>query len=305
MTQSQIHYFITVAQDGSITRAANRLFVSQPAISKSISALEKELGFSLFSRQESALILTYAGNRLYNFFIRTKDQYDQLLPDIERHLSSTSTQIRIGCPSSWNPNVFYSRIKDYFAVCHPTVELAVECFTMDEMIFRLKKKQLDLVLGLGFHNAEQLGVESRPLARCNCGILYAKGVLGEAMSIRDFRDIPFIGFGTTYQDYFEALITSICQNEFTPMFRRCANYATAMFELSCGNGIMLFNDWESAVCSTLYGFFPVNASMTVTVMHLASHPNPLVASFAGELSGLFQAAREDGDTHKNKFTARG
>lgn len=295
MTQSQINYFIAVAHDGSITRAANRLYVSQPAISKSISALEKELDLTLFSRRENALVLTYAGNQLYNFFIKSKDEYLQRLQSIRRHLSQISTQIRIGCPTNWNPDMFYDKITSHFSEYHPTVDLAVECYSIDELIAMLKNRQLDIILALDLHNSDHLGVECHPLATCNCGILYAKKVFCHASSIQDFKNIPFIGCDTVYREAFENIIISVCQNEFTPMFRHCSNYPTAMFELSRGNGIMLFNDWEFAVRSELFEFFPVNRTMAVNVMYLANHPNPLVASFAGELSGLFQ----DGNGHNS------
>lgn len=50
MTFTQINCFVTVAREQSFTKAASILYVSQPAISKSISRLEEELGFPLFDR---------------------------------------------------------------------------------------------------------------------------------------------------------------------------------------------------------------------------------------------------------------
>lgn len=288
MTQSQINYFIAVAHDGSITRAANRLYVSQPAISKSISALEKELDLTLFSRRDNALVLTYSGTQLYHFFMKSKDEYHQLLQSIRHHLSQISTQIRIGCPTNWNPDMFYDKITTYFSRHYPTVDLTMECYSIDELITMLKNRQLDIVLALNLHNPGHSGVECRPLATCNCGILYAKKLFSHAASIRDFKNIPFIGCETVYRETFENTIISICQNEFTPMFRHCSNYPTAMFELSRGNGVMLFTDWDLAVRSEMFDFFPVNRTMAVNVMYMANHPNPLMVSFADELSGLFQ-----------------
>jgi LysR family hydrogen peroxide-inducible transcriptional activator len=50
MTLKQMEYLIAVAQEGSFTRAAERLFVSQPALSKQIRRLEASLGAELFGR---------------------------------------------------------------------------------------------------------------------------------------------------------------------------------------------------------------------------------------------------------------
>lgn len=289
MTQSQINYFIAVAHDGSITRAANRLYVSQPAISKSISTLEKELDLALFSRRENALVLTYAGNQFYNFLIKTKDEYHQMLQNVHNHQSKISTQLRVGCPSNWNPDVFSHKIADHCSTHHPTVELTMECYSIDELIPMLKNRQLDIVLDHWHHDPGQAGVECHPFASCNCGILYAKRLFSHATSIRSFKNIPFIGFESAHRDFFESTIISICQSEFTPMFRHCSNYPTAVFEVSRGNGIMLFNDWDLAVRSELFGFFPVERTLAINAMYMKDNPNPLASSFADELSELFRS----------------
>ena len=57
--------FITVAKTGSISRAADKLYISQPAVSKSISNLEEQLGTTLFTRSSRGVKLTDEGRLLY------------------------------------------------------------------------------------------------------------------------------------------------------------------------------------------------------------------------------------------------
>jgi DNA-binding transcriptional LysR family regulator len=64
MNLKQLEYFAAVAQEGGITRAAERLFVSQPSLSQQISALEQELGGPLLERLPRGVRLTAAGQRL-------------------------------------------------------------------------------------------------------------------------------------------------------------------------------------------------------------------------------------------------
>lgn len=59
-----LNYFVTVAQEGNMTRAAKKLLISQPALSRQISDLEAELGVKLFSRKSRRLALTPAGQYL-------------------------------------------------------------------------------------------------------------------------------------------------------------------------------------------------------------------------------------------------
>jgi DNA-binding transcriptional LysR family regulator len=63
--RGQLDYFVTVAQEGQMTRAAAKLQMAQPALSQAIAGLEVELGFTLFERHARGVTLTPAGNEFY------------------------------------------------------------------------------------------------------------------------------------------------------------------------------------------------------------------------------------------------
>lgn len=62
---SSIEYFIAVAEHGSLSRAANHLYITQPALSKQIKILEQEHGYKLFIRSHQGMTLTESGKMLY------------------------------------------------------------------------------------------------------------------------------------------------------------------------------------------------------------------------------------------------
>jgi len=71
--REQLRYFVTVAEEGQITRAAAKLHVAQPALSQAITQLEAELGIKLFDRQSRGVALTTAGERFYEQARRAVD----------------------------------------------------------------------------------------------------------------------------------------------------------------------------------------------------------------------------------------
>lgn len=71
MNWNQLQYVITIAEEKSITKAAQKLYISQPSLSLSIQALEKETGTPLFERNRGEMKLTYAGALFYEWAVST------------------------------------------------------------------------------------------------------------------------------------------------------------------------------------------------------------------------------------------
>ena len=65
----QIHYFISLYEEGTVTRAAYRLNIVQPALSMQIGRLEEHLGQKLFERAKQGMVPTAAGRQMYRLFL--------------------------------------------------------------------------------------------------------------------------------------------------------------------------------------------------------------------------------------------
>ena len=79
ITYTKILHFLTVAKHLNMNSAAGELFVSQPALSLSISRLESDLGVTLFYRDRNKLILSREGEALYPRFEQLRQDYDSML----------------------------------------------------------------------------------------------------------------------------------------------------------------------------------------------------------------------------------
>src|SRR5882757_4734423 len=96
----QLKTFIVVAREGSITRASERLHLSQPAVSAQIKAMEDTLGLTLFERTPRGMSLTGDGQRLLVKAEQTLLAHDQLIAEAARIKGRLTGRLRLGTASN-------------------------------------------------------------------------------------------------------------------------------------------------------------------------------------------------------------
>lgn len=79
MTLQQLHYVITIAEKGSLNKASEILYISQPSLTSSIKELEKELGIEIFYRNSRGVTLTNDGTEFLTYARQLYQQYESLL----------------------------------------------------------------------------------------------------------------------------------------------------------------------------------------------------------------------------------
>ncbi|MGH3172280.1 MAG: LysR family transcriptional regulator, partial [Streptosporangiaceae bacterium] len=95
-----LRYVAAVAAEGSLSRAAERLFVSQPALTKQIKQLEGQLGVQLFTRSRAGRTLTAAGRALAGRTPGILAGWDQVLRETKAAASRAARVLRVGFMSS-------------------------------------------------------------------------------------------------------------------------------------------------------------------------------------------------------------
>lgn len=110
MDFTQLHYFIAVAQHENLSQAARELFVSQPALSQSISRLEESLGMKLFDRVQGRLKLNEAGRILLRHARAAFDQLESAEDELKRYQDHLNGHIQV---SSAVIDIFVSVMHEY------------------------------------------------------------------------------------------------------------------------------------------------------------------------------------------------
>lgn len=137
--------FNTVAETGNISRAAKELYISQPAISKSITRLEENLGILLFTRTSRGVRLTDEGSQLYEY---TKTAFDTLMQgeaNLKRINELGIGHIRIGVSTTLCKYMLLPYLKE-FVSSHPHINITIECQSTFQTLELLEKGKLDIGL---------------------------------------------------------------------------------------------------------------------------------------------------------------
>ena len=96
MNLSQLRYFIAVAQLEHYGKAANALYITQPALSNSISRLEKELGVALFQNEGRNVVLTPIGRRFFESVSKAMSELDRGISEAQEQAKQKKTDISVG-----------------------------------------------------------------------------------------------------------------------------------------------------------------------------------------------------------------
>ncbi len=136
--------FYTVAKCGSLTRAAEELFISQPAVSQSIKQLETQLGTSLFNRTHRGMELSLQGGKL---IFKQVEEALKLLDGAENKLTELKTTatgtIRIGATDAIFSNILADKIVE-FNRRYPGVKIDLITGTSPETVTQLKENKCDI-----------------------------------------------------------------------------------------------------------------------------------------------------------------
>lgn len=143
----QLRAFVAVADEGSFTLAARRLFVTQSAISHSLRTLEDQLSCRLLDRAGKRVSVTVEGELLLNRCRRVIHELDQAGRDLDGLKRWGQTRIRIGAPHSLCQHLvpmILREFRDCFPRCEPVIEAGDTAILLD----RLGEAELDLVIGI-------------------------------------------------------------------------------------------------------------------------------------------------------------
>lgn len=257
MTLNQLNYIITIAESGSINKAAEQLYLSQPSLTGAVQDLERELGITLFHRSGRGVTLTGDGAE---FLLYAKQLYGQYESILEKYGKNGSLKKKFGVSTqhySFAVKAFVEMAKEFdmskyeFAIRETrTAEVIRDVSTMKSEIGVLylcdfNRKSLEKMLrtaGLEFHH----------LIECQAYVyLWKEHPLAkeESISFRQLEEYPCLAFEQGDNSSFYLAEEILSDNEYPQIIR--ANDRATMLNLMVGlNGYTLCS---GIICEELNG----------------------------------------------------
>ena len=140
-----LRYFLAVAREENITKAAALLHVTQPTLSRQLMQLEDELGVQLFRRSQYRVILTEDGMLLRRRAQEIVELADKAERELQHHETELTGEVAIGCGESVAMTFLSEHIRAFRAL-HPQVQFRIYSAIADDVKERIEKGLLDMGL---------------------------------------------------------------------------------------------------------------------------------------------------------------
>jgi len=186
--------FYAVANTGNITKAAEELMISQPAISKSIKNLEEQLGGQLFIRTKRGVILTEEGREFYNYINKAMEYIYNAENKFTDLINLNTGTIKIGISSTLTKQ-FLIPYLEIFHTKYPKIDIQIVTNVSVELIPKLKNGLIDIMV---FNVVDDIldkdidVIECKEVSDCFVVNKDYKHLLDKNLSFKDLNNYPLI-----------------------------------------------------------------------------------------------------------------
>ncbi|MGH8618432.1 MAG: LysR family transcriptional regulator [Burkholderiales bacterium] len=244
MDLRQLRYVIAVAEELSFTRAAARLHIAQPALTKQIRRVEDDLQVALFHRTTRAVQVTEAGAVFLERAKRLLGDLDELTRASQRASRGEVGRLVIGFIGTVAFHFFPRLLRDYRAA-FPGVEVELVELQNRPLIDALRNERVDVAFMRPFFEDEDIAsrqvLDERLLVAVPSGHRFAKR---KALSIRELKNEPFVTANRRPAPSIYAFLMSICERAgFHPRVVQAAtDIQTVVGLVAAGMGVAIVTE---------------------------------------------------------------
>lgn len=241
MTLNQLKYFIAVARCLSFTEAARSLFMTQPALSRQIQAMEEELGIRLFVRDKKTLKLTPGGSVLYNGLPEFLKRYERLTTEARTANQGYEGRLRIGFLDIYDVSELFPPVVEELHHRCPNIMLTMERFPLGQLPERLYNDQLDLICTYGFSLFDKPDLVTVNVQKYDsCIMLNRNHPLAHKpdLTLDDLRQERFVQLGSEESaEGYQYIMNLLCRGGISPEILQVAKNEDVLLWVEMGNAV--------------------------------------------------------------------
>ncbi len=268
MNDTLIQSFLSVAAEGSFCKAAEKIYISQPNLSRNIARLEKELDTQLFDRSGKHIALTEAGRIYEKTFKKMKQCFAEAKERVERLNTMGQGLIRVGYVNGWNIGIYMQPILRELRLEYPEIKISLEAFTMQELSARFQMGQLDLIITLQDHVAKMYDTKSVVIDSAQEMILFSSMLFRSRKKNwkpEDFCQETFFVLTDEREDMqFERVRAIGNKYGFTPNVCSVNSMESILVNVENGLGVAVCNSWVRNVHEQGFLTCPLNHSVEIS-----------------------------------------
>ena len=291
MELRHLRYFVAVGEEQHFGRAAARLHIAQPALSRQIQDLEREIGFPLFDRLPRGVRLSAAGTLFLNDVRRVLQDVEGAKRRAERVALGKAGTLRIGIATAVSWHGMVAETFSQFRRRQPDVELEVHHLLSVHQIDAVLSGRLDAGFAASmtpWHKdlAHSHIAEDRMILAVPKGHALARR---ERIRLRDLEDVPFIWFQRWVNPAFYDQMMQACARgglKAPCIVQEAPDRDTQLGLVQCRIGIAWLNEstrWHCPRGVTLLPVVDMNVRLPFSLIWKGDNSSPLLQKFVAQV----------------------
>lgn len=285
MDINRLNEFITLATLLNYSKAANQLYLTQPALSRHIHDLEQTLGTQLFIRDTHNVHLTSIGELFLSEAQEIISRYNHAIKLIHEVSSSFKGELKIGCLGTAS-QPFLSDFVIGFTASHPQIKLSLSCDGLETLVKQLNDDATDLAIVTHVDKNFLIGLESETIKKSPLIAVFhpCHPYAGrESVSIKELSGFPMVNFADEINPItsdFNRQLFKKAGAEYN-IIHEIPNIETAMFHVSINEGAFIMPEYLKSSAGSLITV-PISddfAYITLNLIWKKKNPNISVPVF--------------------------
>ncbi len=287
----QVQAFLAVAEYENMTRAADRLNVTQPLISQRVNALEENLGIRLFARVKGRLKISPAGKYLYREWRGILATMEKAVEEAHIIAKQETDLIRVGFEFSMSPEHLLEFAGELYK-CNPEISMQIE--SASDLRGHLINRDLDVIYMVKYDSNEKSPeIIDIPIKKKKFMVIASKEFKPFAdkktLEWTDLKGMTIFCEPPTKTGHYEQQLNYMCKkNGFSPRIITCTNLFNAQINMTLGRGVVVGCQYSVDLNSGLYNWFELEGATGTVVMSCLRDTDSTIIDFTKAAAGIIR-----------------